>query len=132
MINFLKETIDALAAIGRTPADVISIGDSKYRIDWDTFAANADFEYDNGFGGPYICGHTEEKGCDFVVYGIGFVMYRHEYDGAEYWYSIEIPDDVSPNIKPKRVRFHNDEELWDSHFRWQFELDKNKEKEHET
>ena len=124
MANFLKETIEALKAIDRTPADVISIGDSKYRIDWDTFAANADFEYDDGFGAPYIFGHTDEKGYDFVVYGIGFVMYRHEYDGAEYWYSIEIPKDVSPNMKPKRVRFHDDEESWNSHFRRQFERDK--------
>ena len=61
-------------------------------------------------------------------------MYRYEYDGSECWYSIEIPDDVSPNIKPNRVSFRvesfpyeedeYEEYCYEDAFRRQFGWDK--------
>lgn len=94
--NFLKETLESLREFGLTEADVISVGNDDYRITWDCFKHNADFEYDSGFGGQIIC-------CDLKIYGKDWIMYRGEYDGAEWWNIIYIPKDISPNFDANKI-----------------------------
>ena len=96
--NFLKETLQSLQEFHLTETDVISVGNKKYRISWECFKQNANFEYDSGFGGQYIC-------CDLKIYGKNWIMYRNEYDGAEWWNIMYIPPDITPNFNSDKIEF---------------------------
>ena len=80
MTNLLKETIELLAKQDFTPADVEWVGssDGKCAATWADFAAIADFDYDDGFGG-------NEIPMGLVVVGADWWLERHEYDGSEWW-----------------------------------------------
>lgn len=99
MINFLKETIRELEINGRTEADVLWVGRDyikyskyldgeriTYKNTWENFCANADFEYDDGYGG-------NEIPMDLIVVGKDFWLERHEYDGSEWWEFKEMPEE---------------------------------------
>lgn len=80
-MRLLPETIEALDAEGKTPADVRWVGsaDGAYSVSWDDFAAvAADVEYRN------LSGHAEVA-TDLVVVGDGWWLERAEYDGDEWW-----------------------------------------------
>lgn len=78
--NLLQETLNAIAAGGKTPADVRWVGsfDGRYTITWAEFEQLADIEYDSGYGGQEIAN-------DLVVVGDDWWLTRSEYDGSECW-----------------------------------------------
>ena len=57
-----------------------------YKNTWDNFSSNANFSYDNGYGG-------EEIPLDLIVVGKDFWLERHEYDGSEWWEFKSMPDE---------------------------------------
>lgn len=91
MVNFLKETEEALKENGHTFDDVRWIGtigcagfDEEETMPVDLFIKNADFEYDNSYGG------VEINSC-LVVVGDDWYLERHEYDGSEWWEYKKVP-----------------------------------------
>lgn len=103
-MNFLEETLKKLNEYGKQECNVVSVGNDKYRISWDVFKKNANFDYDSGFGGHNIC-------CDLKIYGDDFIMFRYEYDGSEWWEVINIPRDNHPNINNKNISFLKGEQI---------------------
>lgn len=91
-MNLLKETLDVLASNNKTESVVLWVGiqrgDYEKRpsisFSWDEFAALADFEYDNGYGGAEIADHLKIVGADWW-------LERGEYDGAEWWEFKTLP-----------------------------------------
>ena len=81
MINFLKETKDAIKLSGHNENDVIFIGSEKsgHQCTWDEFCKIADFEYDNGYGAQMVAKDL------IFVFKDGQKMWRSEYDGSEWW-----------------------------------------------
>lgn len=90
MTNLLEETIDDLKSNGKTPDDVVWVGDADNYSDWDNFAKVADFKYDSGFG-------DNEISKNLLVVGKDWWLKRHEYDGSEWWEFKSLP--VSKNKK---------------------------------
>ena len=81
MINFLKETTEAIQDSKHKIEDVMFIGSSngKYRMSWDKFKEKANFRYDEGYGSSKIA-------TDLIVYfNDDTYMTRGEYDGSEWW-----------------------------------------------
>lgn len=81
MINFLKETMEAIKDCGRNVSDVMFVGseNGKYRMAWEKFEQKADFLYDNGYG-------AQEIAYDLIVcFKDGSYLDRYEYDGSESW-----------------------------------------------
>jgi hypothetical protein len=76
--KFIKETIQKLAANGKTIADVKFVNTQKASCSWDEFARVADREYEGGYGETEIY-------MDVVVAGEGWWLERREYDGSEWW-----------------------------------------------
>lgn len=93
-VNLLKETIECLHEHGKQESDVIWVGRDYfdyrkqericYKNNWDNFRINADFWYDDGYGG-------NEIGLDLKVVGKDFWLERQEYDGAEWWEFKALP-----------------------------------------
>lgn len=92
MINFLKETLDVLSEYNKTPSDVLWVGHINQNVKntWEWFEKNADFLYDNGYGG-------NEIPMSMVIVGKDFWLERHEYDGSEWWEFKSLPQE------PERV-----------------------------
>lgn len=81
MINFLKETLEAIFDSEHNESDVMFVGsdDGEYRMTWEKFKQRANFLYDNGYG-------AQEIACDLIVYfKDGTYLDRYEYDGSESW-----------------------------------------------
>lgn len=80
MPNLLRETIEILESAGKSAEDVLWVDskDGSHAITWDEFAAIADIEYNNGFGGQEIVN-------DLVVALRSSWLERGEYDGSEWW-----------------------------------------------
>lgn len=97
LTNFLEETKDALKNIGKTTKDVISVGTPGHRISWEDFEKLANFRYDDGYGHQIIDENLK-------VYGKDFILYRAEYDGSEWWESVALLDDYSPNTNKIEIK----------------------------
>lgn len=85
-MNLLRETLDALKENGKTPADVRWVGRASIsaKCNWDEFAKQGNFEYDNSYGWRGIP-------ADLVVVGDDWWLERKEDDGAEWWEFKAIP-----------------------------------------
>ena len=100
-MNLLDETIDILLNHGKYRKDVEFVvglsssveevsrwgcdnDDELVRTTWDEFAAQANKNYDNGFGGTEVIEVT-------MIVGKDFWLERHEYDGSEWWEYKELP-----------------------------------------
>lgn len=85
-MNLLAETTDTLLENDIAASHVRWVGsrDGSLAMDWEQFAAIADVEYDNGYGGPEVAG-------DLVVVGDDWWLERYEYDGAERWLFKRLP-----------------------------------------
>lgn len=101
MINLLEETKEILLNHGKHYEDIefvvgLSSSSEEYlrwgsrsndelaRTTWDEFAAMANKNYDNGFGGTEVIEVT-------MIVGKDFWLERHEYDGSEWWEYKELP-----------------------------------------
>ena len=78
MANLLQETIKDLINEGKSEDDVIFVTDGENVNTWEWFKKNADFRYDNGFGGAEIME-------DLKIVGKDWWLERHNYDGSEWW-----------------------------------------------
>ena len=54
MTNLKTETIKHLQLIGKSPSDIVAIGNAEFSCTWEEFLILADFEYDDGFGGQEV------------------------------------------------------------------------------
>lgn len=98
--NFLEETLEYLEYLKVSTDDVICVVYGDSYMSWDVFAKNADFRYDSGFGNVEI----SDK---IFIYTRDYIMYRHEYDGAEEWRAISTLESVISN----KTQISNDEEV---------------------
>lgn len=81
MINFKKETLEAIEESNHKVEDVMFVGsyDGKYRMDIKKFLKKSDFEYDDDYGSSKIA-------IDLIVYFHDKTyLSRWEYDGSEGW-----------------------------------------------
>lgn len=88
MVNLLQETSDCITGAGYTPNDIVFIGSTKDKLSctWEEFAAVADRNYDNGFGGAEVYESL------IIVFNDGSWMERGQYDGSEWWEFKKTPD----------------------------------------
>lgn len=84
MSNLLSETIEILAANGKSPNDVLWVQANDGVGTWDNFSALADFEYDPGYGGA-------EVAMDLKIVGNDWWLERGEYGGSEWWEFKTLP-----------------------------------------
>jgi hypothetical protein len=77
-MNLLKETIEDLKLHGKSPSDVMWVGNLQHWTTWSNFEAIADNEYHSGFG-------AQEVATDLLIVGHDWWMSRSEYDGSESW-----------------------------------------------
>lgn len=98
--NFLEETLEYLDYLKISTDDVICVAYGDVYMSWETFAKNADFRYDSGFGATEI----SDK---IFIYTRDYIMYRHEYDGSEEWRSVKTLD----SIISKKTQISNDTEV---------------------
>ena len=119
-MNLLKETLDKMTEVEKTPEDVVEVQWSRVvRIrrggdfvsetlgtTWDRFAAAIEnVEYDNGYGTQEINDTLK------IVFGDMSWLERAEYDGAEHWVYKQCP-------KPAKNTIVDDKnilcDVWDS------------------
>lgn len=98
--NFLEETLEYLEYLKVSTDDVICVVYGDSYMSWDVFAKNADFRYDSGFGNVEISD-------EIFIYTRDYIMYRHEYDGAEEWRAISTLESVIS----KKTQIHSDTEV---------------------
>jgi hypothetical protein len=89
--NLKDETLEELSEHNKTVDDIVWVGSRDGVIPVDEFLREADFAYDDDFG-------LAEVARDLVVAGTDWCLYRHEYDGAEWW---EFLDLSAPNRRLK-------------------------------
>lgn len=113
-MNLLTETLELLKRQGKSPENVQWVGvkerdfldffpslntppkDKAVPIgSWGEFAAFADFDYNDGYGGNEING-------DLVIVGDDWWLERVEYDGSEWWEFKTLPKKPS-KIVPLRA-----------------------------
>lgn len=96
-MNLLQETEEIITANGKELSEVLfvmskSLGRPAISFSWDEFAALADFEYDDGYGG-------NEIESTLKVVGDNWWLERGEYDGSEWWEFKTMPE-CPPYQKP--------------------------------
>lgn len=78
MVNLLTETLDVLKRYGKTPKDVLWVGDQYKKTTWENFERISNFEYDSGYG----CSEIESS---LIIVGDTWWLEREDYDGSEWW-----------------------------------------------
>jgi hypothetical protein len=81
--NLKAETLEELSEHNKTVDDIVWVGSRDGFIPVDEFIQAADFDYDEDFGLAVVAR-------DLVVAGTDWCLYRHEYDGAEWWEFLDI------------------------------------------
>lgn len=87
MANLLKETLEVLDKLGIKEEEVIRVVDRSNPKDckfmtWEMFKDMARYKtYDEGLG-------VAEVNTGILIYTLDYILYRHEYDGAERWEEI--------------------------------------------
>ena len=98
--NFLEETLDCLSRLKINTKDVICVAYDDVYMSWETFVKNADFRYDSSFGNVEVSDNIR-------IYTRDYIIYRHEYDGAEEWRAISTLESVISN----KTQIHSDTEV---------------------
>ena len=81
MINFLKETLEAIEQSGHIVDEIVFIGslETGYNCSWTEFKKLANQAYDSNSG-------LQRIAVDLViVFSDGQTMWRHDYSGCEGW-----------------------------------------------
>ena len=94
-MNLLSETLNILLENGKTPEDVLWVGDETRYMSWEDFKKAAYTSYDNGYG-------SEEVFESLKIVGKDFWLERNSYDGSEWWEFKTIPN------KPKNIFVEGD------------------------
>jgi len=122
MRNLLQETIEILKSHGKTPDDVLWCGSDSFGwFTWKDFEEIAsDAYYDEGFG-------AQEVAYDLLVVGKDFWLKRREYDGAEDWEFLTLPERPTTYKKPVALTVHQTyEKFGDNRVGWRPLEDLNK------
>lgn len=109
-MNFLQETVGAIARSGHTPSEITFIGslDSGHSCTWQEFMNMADFRYDSGYGAQKIARDL------VIAFSDKTYMTRSEYDGAEGW-NYNLPLVLPTERKPiTRLQVRKDQIGWGS------------------
>ena len=93
-MNLLKETVGRMMEYGKSPEDVLFVMDRDSWCSWEEFVKNADFEYNDGYGG-------HEIELELKVVGKDWWLERGEYDGSEWWEFKTMPTQPITNKLPK-------------------------------
>lgn len=110
-MNLLTETLETMNHYGLSEDDVIYVNvpleyfsdkDGKFvtenhYITFDQFKSIANVTYDSGYGSAEVNVNT------IILFKNG-VMYRHEYDGSEWWEYIEFPQNVPFDMTTDKVK----------------------------
>lgn len=105
MINLLKETLEDMKEIKKTPEDVAEVqwiahtarNYTKHKCSWELFAsAIKNVEYDNGYGTQEINGTLA------VIFKDGSWLERYEYGGAEGWVYKKCPPPAEIEAQTKK------------------------------
>lgn len=96
-MNLLEETVEELKENGKSEKDVLFVTDGNAWSSWEDFKKNANFDYDNGYGG-------QEINLDLKVVGNDWWLDRHEYDGSEWWEYKTLPAKPKKKALPQ-IRF---------------------------
>lgn len=82
VVNFLKETMEAIELSGRTPEQIVFIGSERsgHECTWQEFLSLADFNYLPGHSA--VCTVAKDL---IIVFSDGQKMWRGYYDDAEWW-----------------------------------------------
>lgn len=100
MANLLKETLEVLDNLGIKEEDVIYVVDRENPKDckfmtWEMFKDISRYKtYDEGLG-------IVEVNTDIIIYTVDYILYRHEYDGAERWEEIPTPEHMHELLSGK-------------------------------
>lgn len=108
MTNLLQETLEVLKSNGKSPDDVIWVGDRAKKTTWSNFESISNFQYDSGYGGNEIAG-------SLLVVGKDWWLERYEYDGAEWWEFKEHPSCESTSF----TKLLNVREDWYNGLEWE-------------
>jgi hypothetical protein len=85
--DLLEETIEELTVRGKSPDDVLWVGDNTTICSWEAFSVLArGYQYYAGYGSQEVNRHL-------VVAGDTWWLERKEYDGSECWMYKEKPTD---------------------------------------
>lgn len=100
MANLLKETLEVLDNLGVKEEEVIYVvnrenpKDCKF-MTWEMFKDIArNKNYDEGLG-------VAEVNTGLIIYTVDYILYRHEYDGAERWEEIPTPEHMHELLSAK-------------------------------
>jgi hypothetical protein len=100
MINFLEETLESMNYYEKTEEDVLFCEMSKqkpfefidgkfvkqtFQFSFEDFKKNANFVYDNGFGGEEFDPSLDINSSIVIVFKDGSWFERSYYDGSEWW-----------------------------------------------
>lgn len=96
IVNLWEDTVNSLKEEGLSVDGIMFIAMDGYRMTFDTFKELAQrTNYETGFG-------EQEINSSLCIWGFNWVMYRCEYDGAEWWEVRELPIDNTPHT-PKHL-----------------------------
>lgn len=110
-MNLLTETLEKMNHHGLTEDDVLYVNvpleyfsdetgkfvTENHYITFEQFKSIANVTYDSGYGSAEVNVNT------IIVFKNG-VMHRHEYDGAEWWEYIELPQNVPFDMTTDKVK----------------------------
>lgn len=101
--NLYEETLRSIDKSNHTTDNVSWVGtaDGEYAISWEEYRQISDITYDSGFGGTNIPRDL------VVVFSDKNWLERREYDGAEWWEYVSIPQQSS---SPNKFTLTTDEE----------------------
>lgn len=92
IVNLWEDTVNALKEEGLSVDGIMFITMDGYRITFDTFKKLAKrTNYETGYG-------EQEINSSLCIWGSNWVMFRCEYDGAEWWESRKLPSDTETHI----------------------------------
>lgn len=92
IVNLWEDTVNALKEEGLSVDGIMFIAMDGYRMTFDTFKELAKrTKYETGFG-------EQEINSSLCIWGFNWVMFRCEYDGAEWWEARILPRNSEPRI----------------------------------
>lgn len=95
-VNLWEETVEALKEEGLSTDGIMFVSMDGYRMTFDTFKELAmRTNYSNDYGHQVI-------NKTLCIWGFNWVMFRYEYDGAEWWEVGKLPRDTEPRV-PKHL-----------------------------
>ena len=114
-VNLLQDTINSLFINGKTPNDVLWVGDKNFHTDWKGFEKVANVEYENIGGGNIYS--------SLMIVGSDWWLERNSDDVYEWWEFKTMP--TKPLVNDQLINLLNDYhendsplEIWSHQEKW--------------